>query len=363
MKKILLVTLQGANIGNRLQNYALQTILENLGFNVSTPIYRLKSKYIDKVKALIKKVLIFCGMKKYKIVLLQEKREKKYETFSDKYIHDKINVTFNNVYSMDWTEYDYAITGSDQVWHNWSNTEEELRYFYLMFMPKEKRISYAPSFGFSEFPQNDSNIHKQGLEEMQLLSCREEDGKKLILDLTGREAELIIDPTLLLTAKDWIKIEKKPVYPVEGQYMLIYFLGNETTEYVNVYSKIAKEHNLKIINIYNPDIEEYYYTKPDEFLWLIHHAKFICTDSFHACVFSLIFHKKFMVFKRCETGMEKMFGRIETLLSMVGLTELIYNGKPVEYSMKIDYMKVEELIKEKSEIAMKYLRKIVKVEE
>lgn len=363
MKKILLVTLQGANIGNRLQNYALQTVLEKMGVEVSTPIYQLTNTTIFKIKLLIKKMLLFCGIKKYKIALLQKKREKEYEKFSEKYIHNKINVTFNNVYSMNWEEYDYAITGSDQVWHNWSNTEEELRYFYLMFMPKEKRMSYAPSFGFSEFPEKDYNIHKQGLEEIQLLSCREADGKKLILDLTGREAELIIDPTLLLTAEDWIKIEKKPVYPVEEQYMLIYFLGNETPEYENAYRKIAEEHNLKIIDIYNQDIEEYYYTKPDEFLWLIHHAKFVCTDSFHACVFSLIFHKKFMVFKRCQTGMEKMFGRIETLLSMVGLTELIYNGKPVEYSMKIDYMKVEELIKEKSEIAMKYLRKIVKVEE
>lgn len=355
MKKILLVTLQGANIGNRLQNYALQTVLENMDFEISTLVYQLKIANMDKIKLMIKRILLFCGMKKYKVVPMQNKRKKEFETFSEKYIHNKISVTFSNVYSMDWTEYDYAITGSDQVWHNWSDTEEELRYFYLMFMPMEKRISYAPSFGFSEFSEKDYHIHKQGLEEMQSLSCREQDGKELILNITGRKAELVIEPTLFLTMEEWIKIEKKPIYQFDEPYILIYFLGNETTEYVNVYSKFAKEQNLKIINIFNSDMEEYYYTKPDEFLWLVHHAKFIFTDSFHACVFSMIFHKKFMVFRRCEKGMEKMFGRIETLLSIVGVTGVVYDGGDIDYSIKIDYEKVDEILEKQRKNSMEFL--------
>ena len=239
MKKVLLVTLQGANLGNRLQNYALQTVLEKMGIEISTPVYQETSSCLVKIKLLVKNILAFLGNKKYNFAILQEKRSKAFEEFSEKYIHNRIKVTFDSVYSKDWSEYKYAITGSDQVWHNWSNTKKELEYFYLMFMPKEKRISYAPSFGFTEFPQADISTHKKGLEEMRCLSCREENGKNLIFNLTKKKAELLIDPVFLLKRKEWEKIEKRPDYVLTEPYMVVYFLGNETEEYVNAYNKIA----------------------------------------------------------------------------------------------------------------------------
>ena len=99
---------------------------------------------------------------------------------------------------------------------------------------------------------------------------------------------------------------------------------------------------MKVIDIFNQDIVEYYYTTPDEFLWLIHHAECVCTDSFHACAFSIMYHKKFKAFKRSEVGMENMFGRIETLLATFGLTDLIYEKNDEKCPLEIDYASVDE---------------------
>lgn len=69
-----------------------------------------------------------------------------------------------------------------------------------------------------------------------------------------------------------------------------------------------------------------------ENIWLIEHASYICTDSFHACVFSIIFNKQFLAFRRCEEHMDKMFGRIETLFHL-------YN---INREFRGDIMKIDE---------------------
>ena len=65
-------------------------------------------------------------------------------------------------------------------------------------------------------------------------------------------------------------------------------------------------------------------TTPDEFIWLIEHASYVCTDSFHAVVFSIIFEKKFLAYRRCEIGADKMFDRIENILKIYNLSTRIY---------------------------------------
>ena len=224
---------------------------------------------------------------------------------------NRFKVSFKNAPS----SYDYAITGSDQVWHRWSEEDAELDYFYLRFMPEEKRISYAASFGFHQFPINDLEKHAEGLAGIRHLSCREYEGKSLINQITGREAEITLDPTLLLEKDDWQKIEKTPCHNLRktDNYLLVYFLGEITDDTKKALEIIAQDNKLKIVKVYDINQPEYYLTTPDEFVWLVDHAAFVCTDSFHACVFSILFHKQFLAFRRQQEGMETMFGRIETL--------------------------------------------------
>lgn len=328
MKKLLLVTLQDINIGNRLQNYALQTVLKKMGYDVYTPYYDLirYNTFKKKVKRLPKVCLGMLGIEKYKSDKIIFLRERKFKKFNRDYIDNMFKVSYSSVFCKAWDEYDFAVSGSDQVWHKWSDKEYELDYFYLKFIAKEKRISYAPSFGFEKFPQKDIEKHKEGLNEITGLSCREKNGQQIINDLVGRKAEVLIDPTMLLNADDWRKISRKPSYISEKPFILLYFLGEKTTEYKEAIDYASKKYNLKIIDINDNDLVKYICTAPDEFLWLVEHAKMVYTDSFHACVFSILFKTQFIVFRRCQLNMEKMFGRIETLLTDFSLLNHIYNN-------------------------------------
>lgn len=357
--KVLLVTLQGANIGNRLQNYALQEVLNSEGCEVYTPYYDTleydtKTK---KIKEYVKILLGNVGIPKYKVQSRRYQRENRYKKFDGKYISKRFKTSFENVFQMNWSSYDFAITGSDQVWHRWSDNQNELRYFYLQFMPKNKRIAYAPSFGFDEFSEKDKEIHLAGIQKMECLSAREESGKALMKQVTERHVELVLDPTLLLTRDKWELIEKKPKYGLPEKYILVYFLGDKTEEYKKAISWKAKKHSAEIIDILDEHYVKYYFTTPDEFVWLVDHAEFIMTDSFHACVFSIIYHKRFSVFQRVQEGFRNMFGRIETLLNTCGLSYCIYST--TEKEKEVDWEKVDLLLEDKRRNSIDYIENSV----
>lgn len=328
MKKILLVTLQGDNIGNRLQNYALQEKIKEMNFEVYNPYYDLQEfdSIRKRVEHGVKVFLATIGVNKYKSNWIREKRLKKYSEFNNKYIDNMFKINYSNVFKRNWEEFDYAVTGSDQVWHGWTNNEYELLYFYLEFMPINKRISYAPSFGFDEFPKDQVSVHKKGLKRMTGLSIREKSGVDLIKKYAERDAKLVLDPTLLLSVSDWKIIEKSSPLFKNRDYILMYFLGEKNNQYISDIKKIAENKSLDIIDIYNRNSIDSMLTTPDEFVWLIEHAEYICTDSFHATLFSILFHKKFLSFKRKELGMDKMFSRIENILSIYDLTDRVYDN-------------------------------------
>lgn len=327
--KVLLVTLQGDNIGNRLQNYALQESIKKIcDCKVFTPYYYPveMETFHSRVKYFIKCLLGNIGIKRYKLFQIRAKRLKKYKDFNEKYIDNMFRIDYTNAIKNGVGDYNYAITGSDQVWHGWSLNSDEIRYFYLEFMPKDKRISYAPSFGFSKFPEKYINIHKEGLQGIAHLSCREKNGIKLIEELTGRKADFVLDPTLLLNKNEWLVIEKKPEWINDNKpYVLNYFLGNKD-KYATDISEFARKNNFVLVEAYDINSSRSQLIAPDEFIWLINHAEYICTDSFHATVFSLIFEKKFLSFRRNESGMECMFDRIENIQNIYGV-DRIFNGK------------------------------------
>lgn len=357
--KILLVTLQSANIGNRLQNYALQSVLESKGYEVYTPTYNPPEYDTAKkrMKLFIKSFLGILGMKKYTYQNLKRIREKKYKLFDKVYISNRLKISFDKVEKMDWSKYDLAITGSDQVWHRWSNNQNELKYFYLEFMPKTKRVAYAPSFGFEEFSKEDKSLHEEGISSMRLLSARELSGKLLIEKVLGKEVELVLDPTLLLSRDEWKKIEKVPLYKIEGKFMLIYFLGKKTKQHMDIIRKLASERKLYIIDVLNFKNPQHFFTTPDEFVWLINNADCVITDSFHAVAFSIIFHKEFIVFKRIQEGFDNMFGRIITILRICGLEN--QNDKEYISNMgkKTEWGEIDKRIEQKRQASLKYLQR------
>lgn len=335
-KKVLIVTLfDDNNIGNRLQNYALQQILLSRGTEVTV----LNNGYTTRptlkmtIKTTIQSILGMFGYNeyksKYKLYISNERKRKANERFDNYNIRNIMIVKNEEAFHMDWSKFDAAIAGSDQIWHKWRDDIYELPFYYLQFMPSEKRLAYAASFGFENFPSKDIRQHELGLRGMKYISCREQLGCVLASDIIGTEVPQVLDPTLLLSALEWRKIEDQASNFAKSQknYVFVYFLGERTEEYNNWIKHIMELNKInEIIDFSDSDNRDICECGPCGFLSLIDHSDHVFTDSFHCTVFSLLFDKKFTVFRRKQLGFEKMFGRLEDLLASKGKLEHIYGG-------------------------------------
>lgn len=374
--KVLLVTLWGnINIGNRLQHYALQNALEKLDCKVDNAVYirEREHKILTFIKDCIKTTLSIIGVEKFneynfKSFRANKNRKSRFDEFIVKTVKNQVKIDFDDIESGALKslveKYSFAVTGSDQVWHHWFSKEKnELPYFYLSFFDKCKRISYAASFGFSIFPEIDKDVHKKGLEEMEHLSVRELEMVSMIETLTGRKAEVVVDPTMLLTKKEWSEVETKPRDFNIGKYVVAYFVGNKPDEYRSAIKSYVEElqhginEDIKIVNLYDINYPEYYAISPDEFLYLIDKSEFVFTDSFHGTVFSLLYEKNFVVFRRKQYGSEDMFGRLSGLLKQMGVTGHEYNKEMVYVPALPDYDEVNRRIDVLRNKSMDWLKK------
>jgi len=372
MKKIAVITLNGYfNYGNRLQNYALQETLKSLGFLAETLVIKdkpnesapLKVRFLNLLKKppdeIIKRLI-------YKIIVKKREdkinyiRTKLFRKFTYKYIRETDYDIYADVIPENLSgKYEYFITGSDQVW-NPAYTKGASVYF-LTFAEEHKRIAYAPSFGVSEIASEHQDYYKKMLAGIPYLSVREDDGAGIIKNLTGREVPVLVDPTLLLTKEQWIKIAKKARYKPEGEYLVTYFLGGMTDIYKKNIKKLAKKMRLEIVNL--GDIKEkYYLTGPDEFIDYIKDCSAVLTDSYHGTIFSIIFEKPFAVFDR--SGEIPMISRIDTLLNKFNLQgRKIGNMSLKKDLFKIDFSHVPNILEAERKKSLDYLKKALKIED
>jgi len=356
MKEIAILTLyDNINFGNKLQNFAVQTIFENLGYHCTTITYKEILKEI-RWKGWIAYCLGF-PKKKAKEKRMIVRRKRAFADFSNTYLNIEKPIYFRQAAPKLIKRFDYYVTGSDQVWHNWTSTKDELEYFFLEFVPEEKRICIAPSFGFESIPDKFRDSYIKGLQGFRYLSCREISGCKMISELIDREAELLIDPTMVLTVEDWDKISKNPKFEIPHKYILVYFLGEMAVEDKSLIDTFTKEQNLNVINIYSLDDEKYYYTDPSEYLYLIKNASFVCTNSFHGCVFSILYNINFGVFERKDKEGSKMYSRLSTLLSKFGFEDRMIESK--EKFSSVDFSQVNNILQEERKNVYAFLEKSI----
>lgn len=317
VNKIAIVTLyDNINIGNKLQNYALQEILSNYAKEVVTLTYSEARKITPLIGwkgRIVLKLSFPKGVAIEKRAIIE--RYKRFKEFSTKYLNTSeerkfkdYDITFND-------DFDFFVCGSDQVWHNFSNSADEINYFFLSFVEEKKRICFAPSFGFDIIPENFKSYYLKGFAGFKTLSCREKKGCKMINELTGREVILLPDPTLCINKEEWSKIELEPQYKIPKRFILVYFLGEKSEEIINQIQKYIEKYDLPLIDIFNKNELKYYTTRPDEFLYLVRRAEFILTNSFHGCIFSIINNKKFGLFNRIDNDGIKMNSRFDTLFN------------------------------------------------
>lgn len=188
---------------------------------------------------------------------------------------------------------------------------------------------------------------------MSKISVREEAGAKIIKDLTGRDATVLVDPTMLLTKEEWRNVSKKPKGAKEGGYILTYFLSPKCDAAKERLEEIRD--GREVYELLNEKDKVVGTVGPSEFLWLFDHADMIITDSFHACVFSFLFNKPFLVYDR-NWNEGNMNSRLETLLSKFHLERKYINSALKNDVWEHDYTEGYKQLEIEREKAINFLK-------
>lgn len=317
MKKAGIITCcdVNGNYGNKLQNYAVIKLLSKKGIHAQTII--TESRKEKNICVFCK--IIFSRLLRYKVGKNSQINRIKYfktKKFENKYLaFSKLLLKGKDISK----DYDYFVVGSDQVWNPSWYTDLKKEAFLLTFAKPEQKICIAPSFGISELPDEWKPWFKEHLKSFPKISVREEEGAKIIKELTGKDATVLIDPTLMLDVSEWREISQKPKYvDFNKKYILTYFLGGQSEQVQHDLKKYRKEYDLVEYNLNELNGHYPFASDPSEFIYMIEHAALVVTDSFHACVFSFLFCKPFLVYDR-EGKSSNMMSRIETLLKKFNL--------------------------------------------
>ena len=365
-KKIGILTFHNAhNYGAVLQAYALKTKLNRMGYKASVLNYQ--NKYIGKT---YRKVLhidfwkrdvlpsrwgkvfrevrdVFYGLKEW---------QKQWQVFED-FIAEKLldgdtkQLSLEEVAAKDCDVY---VLGSDQIWARELTHGMDAAYFG-QFAPEKKKISYAASVPNGSIPENEKPFFKQYLASLSHISVREEKLAQSLRELTGREIDTVIDPTLLLEREDYEPLlYEKPLK--QGDYVFAYFVVEN-----EMVSRCAK----KAAELLGCELIELHYKKtpaicgetmifdagPSEFLTYIRDAKMVVTNSFHGTVFSILFQKKFY-------SVYKENGRIDNLLGFLKLQERhITEESQIQAEKEIDYGQSEKGLQEYRKRSVDFLVK------
>ena len=359
MKIGIITKVDNNNYGNRLQNYACQEVLRKNNLEVETlkNIAQLNNDQDTKLKNMLKRIKHILIKP---LLKLSDKRYMKFKEFNKNIKFSK--KIYDYRHQPKEKEYDAIFVGSDQVWN--PNFDMPDLYF-ATFCSKKKRNSFSASFGIDKISENKKEYFRKRLKNFSNISVREDSGKKIVEELTGRnDVEVLVDPTMLLTAEEWDKVSRKPKQLgglKKEKYILNYFLGELSKERKTEIDRIAKENNCDVINILDKD-SLFYCTGPSEFLYLEKHAFLICTDSFHSCVFAVLYNRPFIIFNR-EDKSENMNSRIETLINKFNLKNRKYNGKEItKDNLNYDYTEAYKILEKERKKSIRFLRQALDLE-
>lgn len=347
--KIAIITLPfHVNYGGYLQAYALQYVLNGLGNKTSVVVFDKYPKW-----------RVWMSYLKWK--LLQKKRilygvEDSFKDFLMLKINKAYYKSFNEIQKRDFDGY---VVGSDQVWRK--KFVKNLTYAFLGFTKdwNVKRIAYAPSFGITEwdYTQDETLMCRGLLSKFDKVSVREKSGEELCEEHLGVKPFIALDPTLIAPKSAYVQLLDKKI---EKGGTFIYFVKkNEAkVDVMDVLNalKISKYKEVKL------PCKGYITGKlPTVSAWLsyIVNADVVLTDSFHACVFCLIFHKPFLVMP-CGWGGKSRF---ESLLSPLGLDYRVIIDMSQDLSAllyrKVEWKEIDKKMAEKRNASLKFLSEAI----
>ena len=352
------------NYGGILQAYALQTILKRMGHEVCLiekrrkvwpPFWKMPFVYGKRIakNMLGQPTPIF---KEQKIYSEMSVIKQDIDQFINKYIKRRIVDSFSEIKD---TDFDMIIVGSDQIWRPPYFNNIESAYLDFTYSWNIKRAAYAASFGIDkwEYSPKQTERCKLLLKQFDAVSIREDSGVNLCHQYLDREAQQMLDPTMLLRERDYIQLfEKANVISNKGK--LLNYILDETSEKRELINKIAKDKGLKpysIVSFYNGINSSLKSIYPSIEQWLksFYDAEFVVTDSFHGCVFSILFNKPFIAYGNKTRGLT----RFTSLLKTFNLNDrLITNpSTTLKQITDINWNSVNSILTEKRNEAKKFL--------
>lgn len=322
------------NYGSMLQAYAMQTFLERQGHHVEIVNFRplsqkrgypLPISFSSKHNAKLSLLRLLFAPKTIKPL---KKKWELFEEFMTQHLH--VTEEYHTLKELQDANFDYdiLITGSDQIWNTQAFDFSEAYFGTFVNSEKTKKVAYAPSMGPEPEKQNVDYV-KCLLRGFRGVSVREERTKRFLIE-NGicKDVTLVVDPTMLLEAKDYgCLYDDFPI--IKGKYVFYYTPGCVRHEFLSEASKIGKQLGLPVVcdTCYAPgdlkrydNIHLYTTTGPSEFLNLIKNASFVCGASFHLMVFAILFQKNFC----CMNG--DVDSRMNNLMKMMGMEDRIWKS-------------------------------------
>lgn len=377
MKKVGIITVHHYhNYGSALQAYATQRIFEKLGYDAYIIDYRspeiiyATDRYMDYDSSddsyyrELENKKHRCGlMKKWikGIFSLTHLSYILYRFWGIRIAIDLFSFWLKNMHltrrydtlrdlQMDPPIFDIYVVGGDQLW-NTHITYNNPAYYLTFARGNAKKIAFATSIGIPAIPEAALASFKKGVSNLSSILLREEEGVEYLRYL-GYHAERVLDPTFMLSKKEWSKMQNREYCIPYSRYVLAYFLDptDWTTELVR---EVSKQTSLPIIVIggktrYN--LDSVFYTGSIEvssFLTLFAHAEVVVTNSFHGMAFTLLFEKKLVATFRGDDSEKSMNSRHRNIVDLFNISFCLHKQSdflPADLKYEMDYSAINILL-------------------
>lgn len=359
------------NYGGILQNYALQQVLIKLGHQPVTLDHKQRDPYTFFVKtvSLIKRALKKLRNRNIPLRGWLTQKEKDLVSihtnrFIDTYIYKSEPFFDDELKNNLPRDCDAIIVGSDQVWNR--NYMKPIQRFFLSDFEniEMKRLAYAASFGGEkwEFTPRETTDCKRLLSKFTAVSVRENTGVTMTKNHLGIDAQLVLDPTLLLQKSDYdLLLKDTPDRTKEKKTMMVYILDKTKSKMDIVYAASQKlgleiKYIMPTVSIRESnDVEQSVFPPVEEWLKGFRDSEYVITDSFHGTVFSIIYQKPFITLLNKSRGKD----RFTSLLNLVGLENRLVSNDYISDLLeeKVDYDRIVGIIDKYRLMSFNYLNK------
>lgn len=318
------------NFGGILQCYALQTVLERLGHRVevlNTDVSGGNVSVAIRLSLFVKRLVKWLIGRESRFYGGRTENEIP-RLFTDRFVRKNIKIRdIRSLSLLRENDYDAIVVGSDQIWR--PTYYRPIADAFLRFAKDWvgiKRISYAASFGTTEWGYTTEETQECAalLQKFDAVSVREDSAVKLCREYFGVNAVQMIDPTLLLSKNDYLNLIDK-IAPRDEKGLFYYFL-DETQEKLGIVESLVEKYGINPFKANNPYVEKFSLNfeqriqlPVEQWLAGFRDAQLVVTDSFHGCVFAILFNKPFVAIGNRERGLD----RFVSLLSQLGLKKCL----------------------------------------